>query len=90
MRGYYLLLLVVLLPALIFADAKEEVEKIRQEIKKLDKTQRKIARDYFLNGISLRRISRKYRLPYYKARKIISIVEKTTTNRTSKVSERKY
>jgi len=56
----------------------------------LDAKERKIARDYFIKGLSLRKLSKKYRATRYKVRKIISIVEKTTATASSKINERKY
>lgn len=66
------------------------VKLTHKNIQTLDDSQRKIARDYFIKGISRRKISKKYHLPYYKVRKIIRIVETTTSNRSCQVSERKY
>jgi predicted DNA-binding protein YlxM (UPF0122 family) len=59
-------------------------------IKNLSDKQRRIAKDFFLKGISVRRLSRKYRMSYYKVKNIIHTVESIKINHSKKISERKY
>lgn len=56
----------------------------------LSRRQRKIVRDYFFGGLTVSSIARKYRMSYYNARRIISIVRKITQQNKYKTTVRNY
>jgi DNA-binding NarL/FixJ family response regulator len=57
---------------------------------KLGRRQRKIARDFFLRGLTVKTIARKYGMTYYNTRRIINLLRKLSMQRKHKTTIRYY
>jgi DNA-directed RNA polymerase specialized sigma subunit len=57
---------------------------------KLGRRQRKIARDFFLRGMTVKKIAHKYGMTYYNTRRIINLLRKLSTQRKNKTTIRYY
>jgi DNA-directed RNA polymerase specialized sigma subunit len=56
----------------------------------LNRRQKKIARDYFLRGLNVKKIAHKYKMTYYNTRKIINLLRKLPGRHKHKTTIRYY
>jgi len=66
------------------------IEGILNKSSKLGRRQRKIARDFFLCGLSVKTIARKYGMTYYNTRRIVNLLQGFSTQRKHKTTIRYY
>jgi DNA-binding Lrp family transcriptional regulator len=57
---------------------------------KLSDGHRKIAKDYFINGVAVKTIAKKYKLSFYKTRKVINELRKIKPDAKHKTVIRNY
>jgi DNA-directed RNA polymerase specialized sigma subunit len=66
------------------------IDGVLNKSSKLGRKQRKIARDYFLRGLTVKTVARKYGMTYYNTRRIINLLRKLSTQRRYKTTIRYY
>ncbi len=66
------------------------IEGVLNKSSTLGRRQRKIARDYFLRGLTVKTVSRKYGMTYYNTRRIINLLRKLSMQRKHKTTIRYY
>jgi len=67
-----------------------DIEDVLAKSSKLSRRQKKIARDYFLRGLNVKTIARKYKMTYYNTQRIINFLRKLSTQRKHKTTIRYY
>jgi DNA-directed RNA polymerase specialized sigma subunit len=67
-----------------------DIEGVLAKSGKLSRRQKKIARDYFLRGLNVKKIAHKYKMTYYNTRRTINLLRKLSGPHKHKTTIRCY
>lgn len=67
-----------------------DIEPVLAESSTLSHRQKKIARDYFLRGLNVKKIAHKYKMTYYNTRRTINLLRKLSGQHKHKTTIRHY
>jgi DNA-directed RNA polymerase specialized sigma subunit len=67
-----------------------DIEGVLAKSTTLSRRQKKIARDYFLNGLNVKKIAHKYEMTYYNTRRIINLLRALVRPNKHKTTTRYY
>ena len=67
-----------------------DIESVLAKSSTLSRRQKKIARDYFLRGLNVKKIAHKYKMTYYNTRRTINLLRKLSRPHKHKTTIRYY
>jgi DNA-directed RNA polymerase specialized sigma subunit len=70
--------------------SNRHIEDVLAQSCTLSRRQKKIARDYFLRGLNVKKIAHKYKMTYYNTRRTINLLRKLSRKHKHKTTIRYY